>query len=72
MSWLKFYFPSSGPACDFSRLQQVHILLAFMSNIVHLSSGVPTLMAFIKMMLSREQITHSSVFVWRTVKILAN
>lgn len=46
MSQLRFYFPSVVPACfDFSRLQQVHIFLAFMTRIVYLSSGVPSLNA---------------------------
>lgn len=41
MSQLSFYFPSAVPACcDFSRMQQVHIFLAFMTSIVYLSSGV--------------------------------
>lgn len=42
---LKLHFPSAAPACDFSRLQQVHIFLAFMISGVYLSSGVPGLNA---------------------------
>lgn len=46
MSQLSFYFPSAMPACrDFSRTQQVHIFLAFMTSIVYLSSGVASLNA---------------------------
>lgn len=46
MSQLSFYFPSAMPAsCDFSRMQQVHIFLAFMTSILSLSSGVPSLNA---------------------------
>lgn len=32
-------------SCDFSRMQQVHIFLAFMTSILSLSSGVPSLNA---------------------------
>lgn len=42
---LKLYFPSAAPACEFSRLQQVHIFLAFMISVVYLSSGAPGLNA---------------------------
>lgn len=45
MNQLSFYFPSAMPACDFSRIQQVQIFLAFMTSIVYLSSGVLSLNA---------------------------
>ena len=73
MSQLSFYFPSAMPAsCDFSGMQQVHIFLAFMTSIVYLSSGVPSLNALHRNGAKWEELTHSSMLVWRTVRLLAN
>lgn len=58
--------------CDFSRMQQVYIFLAFMTSILYLSSRVPSLNALYQNDTKWEELTRTSVLVWRTVKLLAN
>lgn len=56
MSHFCFYFLGVMPACcSFSSLQQVHIFLAFMTTLVDVSSGIPSLSALQQNLTSGEQ-----------------
>lgn len=46
----------------------MYIFLAFMTSIVYLSSRVPSVNALYQNDAKWEELTHSSVLVWRTVK----
>lgn len=72
MSHLSFYFPSAIPTCcDFSRCNRCPYFFAFMTVLYPYPQESPAWMSFVEMMPGREELIHSSLLVWRTVKLSA-